>query len=62
MGLHIGSHELEVIGTNVLLENFNASIKRFCNQRWTFNDKASFVITKTATPYKASQSLNPRVR
>jgi hypothetical protein len=56
------SLEIVVILTNVLLTNIKTSEDRFLNKSGPFNNEGPFLITETAAPNEAPQSLNPRVR
>jgi hypothetical protein len=44
--------------SKVLTFNFPARRNRFGDQNCTFNDECTFVVTRTAAPRKAPQSLN----
>jgi hypothetical protein len=54
--------EIVVILTNVLLTNVETSENSFLNKCGPFNNEGPFLITETAAPNEAPQSLNPRVR
>jgi hypothetical protein len=53
---------LLVILANILFTDIKASQDSFFNKCWSFNNEGPFLITETAAPNEAPQSLNPRVR
>jgi hypothetical protein len=54
--------EIVVILANILLANIETRKDSLLHKCGTFYNKGPLLITETATPDKAPQSLNPRVR
>jgi hypothetical protein len=51
-----------IILAHILLKDVETCENRLFDKRRSFNNEGPFLITETAAPDEAPQSLNPRVR